>query len=956
MRSSPSAKELHNAVVIVLLLYISGLVFGELTNEAEIAPRGMVSITRSIVPTEDSLLNKTNNKCNFAGNVVLGGFFSLESDDKFFTIGSHQFTAYNLMLDQINRYQCGVTLTEFGPENTLVKRNYALELRSYDDQSTTDGSTAIGKMLAQDPSVDIMVGGYSSTLTQPFVEIAQNYSEKLVLAAGAASTKAFVDKDMAFGLLPPSNKYLSQAIEALAERHGAKTIATVWEDSSFTRAACTSAPDLVEMYGMTITSATEVLKTPNATVLEPIAESLKGQDPDVVITCVYDCAPWIQAMRRVNWSPKAQVFTICVGQEKFSSQVGKDTAYIMGVTPWDSSLQIEDEVTGLSARDFAMLFRRASNVEEASDVPYQAAMAASLISMVYQAIQAVDGFRQNGPQLADYISKNTFQTMGGNLAFDENGQLKAPSLMIQYDRDRVVQTVYPYDAASAPILYPMPTWDHRDCLLISGCEGGSNSTDSFSGTGNVCDARGMCVCGDPLNYIPIGLGSTADCVHSEIMHYIEPSLKVISWVLCGLLFSFCFYALGWTYYYRDNPLVKVSQPFFLALLIVGSIISLLSMITMGIEGSYREDTENIWLVDTACMANAWLWGMGFAITYSALFAKVWRVHKLYKLASKMRRQTVDYKDVFFIIIIVVTAELIVLITFQVMSPQVWQRDVIEDVNGYSIESIGMCDSENSTSFLYSLMVLNVVFLLIALVLCWRTKDIPSDFSESNYIFLSVMFMFQILLLSVPVTAMVRNDANVHYFTRAGSVFLQNLSVLMLIFLPKMRRIYMGEDTDSSIRHALASDTFKEGRSNYIRARASQFYTDSQHSRTGGIDGSQDFIFRSQDTYFKFSQGSNFISEDSDCESLDESQDSDHVSSEESLNRSDEMTVERVSKLDYYRVSNFPSDETPNQLAGSKAEERIDLNGTKHDEDSDDQRNDDEKIDLSDEEEKKLRSD
>ena len=601
------AKDSGHVVVVLVFLFLFDLAFGELKYEVEIEPRGMVSIIRSIVPTGYNFLDKSD--CNFAGNIVLGGFFSLESDDKFFSIGRHQLTAYNLMLDQINRYQCGVSLTEFGPDIAPVKRNYALELRTYDDQSSVNGSTAVAKMLARDPSVDIMVAGYSSTLTQPFVETAQNYSEKLVLAAGAASTKAFVDKDLAFGLLPPSNKYLSQAIEALAERHGVKTVATVWEDASFTHAACTSAPGLAKEHGMIMTSATEVVKTPNVTVLEPIAESLKEQDPDVVITCVYDCAPWIQAMRQVNWSPKAQVFTICVGQEKFSSQIGTDAAYIMGVTPWDSSLQIEDTVTGLSARDFAMLFRSASNVEATSDVPYQAAMAASLISMLYQAIQGVDGFRQNGPKLADYISKNTFQTMGGNLAFDENGQLKAPSLTIQYDRDRVVQTVYPYDAASAAILYPMPTWDHRDCLLVSGCEGGSNSTDPSSGTGNVCDARGMCVCGDPLNYKAIGLGSTADCVHLEEMHYIENSLKVMSWVLCGLLLSFCVYCLGWTYYYRENPLVKVSQPFFLALLVVGSIVSLLSMITVGVEGSYREDTENIVFVDAACMASYWLKGM-----------------------------------------------------------------------------------------------------------------------------------------------------------------------------------------------------------------------------------------------------------------------------------------------------------------------------------------------------------
>ena len=168
----------------------------------------------------------------------------------------------------------------------------------------------------------------------------------------------------------------------------------------------------------------------------------------------------------------------------------------------------------------------------------------------------------------------------------------------------------------------------------------------------------------------------------------------------------------------------------------------------------------------------------------------------------MRRQSVVYKDVSFIIIIVLALEIIVLISYQVVSPQIWQRHTVEDIGGYSIESIGQCYSESGSWFQIAMVVLNVILLFVALVLCWRTKDLPSDFSESNYIFLSVMFMFQVLLLTVPISAMVRKNANVFFFVRMGGVFLQNFSVLMLMFFPKMRRIYMGEDTALTIINAI----------------------------------------------------------------------------------------------------------------------------------------------------------
>jgi len=411
--------------------------------------------------------------------------------------------------------------------------------------------------------------------------------------------------------------------------------------------------------------------------------------------------------------------------------------------------------------------------------------------------------------LADYISKNKFETIGGSYTFDENGQSEARSLMIQYDANEVVQTVYPPDSASGPILYPMPTWDHRDCILVSECKReNENLTVAISDTGNLCDDKGMCVCSDPVNFKSVGSGTTANCVQMEEMNYIAHFLKVLSWILSGLLLALCIFCLGWTYHYRENTLVKVSQPLFLAFVIAGSILSVLSILTMGVEGSYREDTYNIRAVDAACMATPWLWGMGFAITYSALFAKIWRVHKLYKLSAKMRRKAVDYKDVYYIMFIILIAELIVLITFQVVSPYIWQRDVIDDMGGYAIESIGSCDSEYGGLFFLTLIFLNVICLFVALVLCWKTKDLPSDFAESNYITLSVMFMFQILLLSVPVSIMLRDDANVYFFIRAGAVFLQNFTVLVLIFFPKMNRIYNKEDTNASVSDAVVRQSCK----------------------------------------------------------------------------------------------------------------------------------------------------
>lgn len=771
-------------LVVVVVVMATSNVMAKEEKEASLSPLGVVSIKRGI--DTDLLLNAQVQKCNFTGTIVLGGPFSLEQEDKFFKIGSRQLVSYQLVVDYVNRFNCGVSLPSSG--------NYALELRSYDDQSSVEWTTAIANKLVNTDQIDILLGGYSSTLTKPLAEVAHNTS-RLLMSPGAASTPVFAGKPQVFGTFPPSSKYLSAAIEGLA-KVGAKSIATVYEGAAFTRGVCGAGPDLAKKYAMQVTSTQGVTSSPNTTILEPVAEKLSEEDPDIVVTCVYDCVPWMQAMRNVNWSPKAQVFTVCVGLNDFTAEMGTDAEYIMGANIWDASLNTQDVVTGWSARHFADILKaETSDI----DITYHSASAAGVMSIIVQALQEVDSMDET--KLAEYIASHSFETMYGVISFDGNGQSQAPSLLIQYDTNLTVQTIFPEATSSGPILYPMPSWDRRDCIRISECVV----------LGNICNDDGQCICDDPEHWYAVGSGSTAQCVPIENMNYIHFVIHAICYLFVAIVLLMAVGALIWLYYYRNNTLVNVSQPIFLFLIIAGSIISILAIIPMASQTGYR-DSEDIHLVDAACMAVPWLWGIGFALTFSALFAKVRRVKKLYGAATNMRRQMVQAKEVYFIVAVFVALEVAFLLTFQFISPLQWERHVTKDIDGFPVESVGACESEYGWWMLLALVAGNIISLVYALVLCWQTKDIPSNFAESNHIFLAVMFLFQILVLAVPVSAMVREVSNVFFFMRAGAIFFQNLSVLTLIFVPKMIRVYKGEDTLEQLQN-----TFRQ--TNKLRRRS-----------------------------------------------------------------------------------------------------------------------------------------
>jgi len=131
-----------------------------------------------------------------------------------------------------------------------------------------------------------------------------------------------------------------------------------------------------------------------------------------------------------------------------------------------------------------------------------------------------------------------------------------------------------------------------------------------------------------------------------------------------------------------------------------------AIIPMGIETDYRMTKDpftgevmgmnpDIKGVDAACMAVPWLYAAGFVLIFSALLAKIWRVKLIYQAAEMMQRRRVGYKDVLVLVAVMFLAELVLLITWTIMSPHEWVREVtLFSSDGYALESVGKCDSDS----------------------------------------------------------------------------------------------------------------------------------------------------------------------------------------------------------------------------------------------------------------------
>jgi len=260
--------------------------------------------------------------------------------------------------------------------------------------------------------------------------------------------------------------------------------------------------------------------------------------------------------------------------------------------------------------------------------------------------------------------------------------------------------------------------------------------------------------------------------------------KVLGYLCFSIVGFVSLVSMCWTYYYRTKSVVKASQPIFLMMIPIGTLIMASAMISLGIDdGDYSTQAA-----DSACVATVWLIPIGFTVSFSALFSKLWRLNKIFQGARSFKRIKVTEKDVIVPFLVLLAANLLVLIVWTAAFPHRYTRrnTVGTDLWNRPIASVGSCYSESSSSgFLIALVVLNATVVLLANIEAYKARNIQTEYSESKYINIIMFSMLQAFVLGIPIIILSRGTPIVMYFICVLILFMICMAILSCIFIPKV---------------------------------------------------------------------------------------------------------------------------------------------------------------------------
>jgi branched-chain amino acid transport system substrate-binding protein len=382
------------------------------------------------------------------GTIKLGAAVSLTG--KYSTNGEHTKNGYDLAVERINEMG-GVKVGD---------KTYDLEIIYYDDESTPARGAQLAERLINQDGVQFVLGPYSSGLTKAIAPVTEKYKIPMVEGNGASRSLFTQGYQYIFAVLSTSEKYLSSAIDLLAEKAAAEgrdpstlKIAAAFENDPFSQDVRAGVLADAERHGMQVVIDDQL--PPELNDMSATLTKAKALKPDLLVVSGHSKGAAL-AVRQIS-EMKVNVPMLAMTHCDAADVIGKFGAaaeYTLCASQWAPTLSYEDKWFGPAsqyAADFEAKYGYAP--------PYQAAESTASVLTFADAFSRAD--KLDPQAVRDALAATDMQTFYGNVKFDETGKNIAKPMVLFQVQDGEYNVVAPTKWASAELRYPTPSWSER---------------------------------------------------------------------------------------------------------------------------------------------------------------------------------------------------------------------------------------------------------------------------------------------------------------------------------------------------------------------------------------------------------------------------------------------------------------------------------------------------------------
>ena len=373
---------------------------------------------------------------------------SLSQTGVYAALGQNQLRGYKLCVKHMN------------DKGGVLGRK--LELVQYDDGSDLATAVRLYEKLITHDKVDLVLGPYSSPISEAVADVNEKYKMPMVAPIAAATSIYRKGRKFIFSVLPPVEVFLEGLID-LAVKKGLKTVAMINAGDLSQRAGAQGTIELAKNKGLQVVfvDAYPLGNTDFSTILAKV----RAANPDVLggFTRFDDAVAIIRQLKALNVNPRMYGLTVGVDTLKFYEALGRDAEFVYGATPWVPEL-IELRAGGLipiarqypGAREFVEAHRKEF---PGADSSYHSAAGYGGCEILVEAIRRAGSL--DSEKLREAILTIDRNTVFGGFRVDRDGlQIGHKMLMFQWQDGKKV-IVWPEELAPGKPRFPTPPWSRR---------------------------------------------------------------------------------------------------------------------------------------------------------------------------------------------------------------------------------------------------------------------------------------------------------------------------------------------------------------------------------------------------------------------------------------------------------------------------------------------------------------
>lgn len=381
---------------------------------------------------------------------------SLSLTGKYARTGEEQRRGYDLWAMHINNVGYSLGKGNLPHKEPGLIDGRPVELILLDDRSDPTTGVRLFNELIYNRKVDFLLGPYSSSVSSAVAPVIEEAKIPTPIPM-ASSPKIWTGKRRQWmpQIQPPASLRLPGIVKMCKEK-GDKTIAIIYSDAAFPRAAAEGVKERAEKYGLEILLYEAYPKT--LTDWIPIVSKARDRKADLLAGGGYlpDSIGIVKAAKSINYIPHAISLVVGVALPDFKDSLGDDVLNVTGDADWEPGVEYP------GAKEFTEAYqKRNGRLPE-----YHAAGGYGGAQILEEAVKRVGNVKDRKAirdmmyQLDTVTIFNRYKVMPLDSP-DSGLQTAALRLLLQWQKvggelKKVV--IYPPEAATGKLIYPFKGW------------------------------------------------------------------------------------------------------------------------------------------------------------------------------------------------------------------------------------------------------------------------------------------------------------------------------------------------------------------------------------------------------------------------------------------------------------------------------------------------------------------